>query len=1065
MQHLHIVPYGMPKKLTKLAPSSAGGTFSYYGGPLIANIHVVEVLWGSFVDVPSTTGLPQFLTDVVQSNYFDLLSEYGTVGVQAIGGQAGSNQLIGRGVFDGKFTITPSICPGSASNPPPVCNITDSQIQTELQHQLSHLPAPVKDTQNNYNTIYLLYFPPGVPITIGQAPSCAAGGFCAYHSSMAGTLASELPYGVFPDFGPTSGCSVGCGQNTSANNMTSATSHELGEAVTDSNVGNASADAPPLAWYNNYYGEIGDICNQDQQQITVGTHTYTVQALFSNMQNNCVTAPAQLTLTGPTGVIPAKPFKLTVTVSASSGQSLQYTNIVHFTSSDAQAVLPADYTFDPIADFGPNPGQETHTFSFTLNSLNSQTITAMDTLAAPITATATLNVNHNPDLTLTKTHAGNFTQGQVGARYTLTASNVGDLPTTGTVTVADTLPPDLTATAMSGTGWSCTPATATCTRSDALAVAAAYPPITLTVNVSNTAPTSITNTAAVSGGGEANVSNDTATDPTNVTQLPDLTVSITDSGNFSQGGTGVIYTLSVTDIASVNSKGTITVTDTLPSSLTATAMSGQGWTCVLSNLTCTSTMQLLPYTNSLIYVTANIALNAPSSVTNTATVSGGGEINTANDTASDITRVSGPVPDFTISISPSGTLSEGQTATYVLTVNNIGPAASLGSVIATAASESSRGFDITAASGAGWTCTLTPSAFCQRPDALGPDASYPPITVTAFVHPDAGSPLVANASVQGGGELNTANDTASVSSKLNLLPDLTANSQHSQFTQGQTGATYGLTANNIGGVLTNGTITLIDALPAGMTATGMSGVNWNCTLATLTCTTTSQLNSNSSSNPINLTVNVAANAPATVTNTVTVSGGGETYTADDTTTDLTQIQPAVSFSLTNSTSTVTAGQSASYGFTVASFAPDAVTLTCTGLPALAKCVFNPASVTGQAATTTLTISTTAPTLSAANPVSRKGANAFYAMLLPSFGLLMIRRKPAPGRGRVHVAALAALLGLLFLFGCGGGGGSPQRMLQGGTPAGSYTITITAADTGATFQGTTSVPLNVNWSGL
>jgi hypothetical protein len=1059
MRHLHIVPYGTPKKLTKLPPSSAGGTFSYYGGPVISNIHVVEVLWGSFVDVPSTTGLPQFLTDVVNSNYFDLLSEYGTVGVQAIGGQAGSNQLIGRGVFDGKFTINPSVCPGGATNP--LCNITNEQIQAELQRQLANLPAPVKDAQSNYNTIYLLYFPPGVHISLGTIGSCVQFGFCAYHASLAGQLASELPYGVFPDFGPTSACSQGCGQSTSANNMMSATSHELGEAVTDSNVGNASGDAPPLAWYNNNFGEIGDICNQDQQQITVGTHTYTVQALYSNMQNGCVTASAQMTLTGPTGVIPGKAFTLSFTVSGIPGGQLQYSNTVHFTSSDVQAVLPADYTFDPNADFGPNPGQETHTFSFTLNSLNSQTITATDTLAAPITATATINVNHNPDLTLTKMHTGNFTQGQVGARYVLTASNVGDLPTTGTVTVADALPSDLTATAMSGTGWTCTPATVTCTRSDVLAVSAAYPPIALTVNVSATAPATITNTAAVSGGGEANLSNDAATDPTSVTQLPDLTISISDSGNFSQGGTGVIYTISVTDIASVNSKGTITVTDTLPPSLTATAINGQGWNCVLANLTCTSTMPLLPFTNSLIYVTANVALNAPSSVINTATVSGGGEINTANDTGSDTTSVAGPQPDLTVSISNPGKVAEGQTGvTYTLTASNIGPAATSGTVFI---GDQPNQFTVTGISGPGWTCTMAPDT-CSRNDVLaaGPNSSFPPVTVTASVLPSAPPTFKLRANVSGGGELNTGNDQNSTIITVTPVPDLTVYSTNPIFAQGQTGAFYNLTASNIGGASTVGTITLTDTLPAGLTATAMNGTGWNCTLATLTCTTNTPLFGPGTD--VSLTVNVAINAPASVTNTVTVSGGGETYTADDTVTQTTQIQPAISFTLANSNSTVTAGQSATYTFDIASFAPDAVTLTCTGLPALAKCAFNPASVTGQGATTTLTISTTAPTLSAALPASRKGTNAFYAMLLPLLGLLMVPRKPSLKKGRV-LAVSAALLGLLFLGGCGGGGSSPQHILQGGTPAGGYTITITAADTGAVFQGTTSVPLNVNWNGL
>ena len=78
---------------------------------------------------------------------------------------------------------------------------------------------------------------------------------------------------------------------------------------------------------------------------------------------------------------------------------------------------------------------------------------------------------------LTKSHAGNFSQGQVGATYTLTAHNVGAAATGGFfVTVTDTLPASLSATAMGGPGWVCTPATTSCTRSDTLAAGASYPP-------------------------------------------------------------------------------------------------------------------------------------------------------------------------------------------------------------------------------------------------------------------------------------------------------------------------------------------------------------------------------------------------------------------------------------------------------------------------------------------------------------------------------------------------------------------------------------------------------------
>jgi uncharacterized repeat protein (TIGR01451 family) len=135
-----------------------------------------------------------------------------------------------------------------------------------------------------------------------------------------------------------------------------------------------------------------------------------------------------------------------------------------------------------------------------------------DAFVAKIAATA--------DMTIAKTHTGNFLQGQTGASYTITASNAGDGASFGTVTVTDSLPAGLTATAISGSGWTCTLGTLTCTRSDALGIGSSYPPITLTVNVSSGSAGTVTNTATVAGGGEVNTANDTATDPTTVSPNP-----------------------------------------------------------------------------------------------------------------------------------------------------------------------------------------------------------------------------------------------------------------------------------------------------------------------------------------------------------------------------------------------------------------------------------------------------------------------------------------------------------------------------------------------------------------
>jgi len=227
----------------------------------------------------------------------------------------------------------------------------------------------------------------------------------------------------------------------------------------------------------------------------------------------------------------------------------------------------------------------------------------------------------SPYLAATKAHTGDFTQGETGATYTVTVSNTGGSPTDGTaVTVTDTLPSGLTATAMAGSNWTCTLGTLTCTRSDALSASSSYPSITLTVNVATNAPASVTNTATASGGGATNTA--TANDVTTINPLaPDMTITKTHSGNFSQGQTGATYTITATDSGNLATSSTVTVTDTLPTGLTATAVSGSGWACTLGTLTCTR-KDVLNAASSYpaITLTVNVATNAAASVTNTATV-------------------------------------------------------------------------------------------------------------------------------------------------------------------------------------------------------------------------------------------------------------------------------------------------------------------------------------------------------------------------------------------------------------------------------------------------------------
>ena len=136
-----------------------------------------------------------------------------------------------------------------------------------------------------------------------------------------------------------------------------------------------------------------------------------------------------------------------------------------------------------------------------------------------LTGANMLSVNNNfpegagntPDLSIAKTAASlEFAAGSaVPGVFTLTPSNLGAASTAGVITITDTLPAGMTlAEPATGTGWTCpAPAGATalsCTSSTVIAANATGAAITVKVFVAAGTTGTLTNTAAISGGGEPN---------------------------------------------------------------------------------------------------------------------------------------------------------------------------------------------------------------------------------------------------------------------------------------------------------------------------------------------------------------------------------------------------------------------------------------------------------------------------------------------------------------------------------------------------------------------------------
>lgn len=519
-----------------------------------------------------------------------------------------------------------------------------------------------------------------------------------------------------------------------------------------------------------------------------------------------------------------------------------------------------------------------------------------------------------PDLTISSVHSGNFTQGQTGVIYTITVTNVGVKPTDGsTVTVTDTLPVGLSATAISGIGWNCALGTLTCTRTDVLDSNTPYPSITLTANVAGNAAGSVTNTAIVSGGGEQNTNNDTATDLTTVIQTgADPAITKTHTGHFIMGQTAT-YTITVTNVGLTQTDGTaITVTDTLPAGLTFNAASGTGWACVQGPpVSCTRSDVLASNASyPAITLTVNVAANAPALVVNTATVSGGGDVNPLNNTANDPTGVNPPPADLTIAKSHFGNFNQGQTAPYTITVSNIGAGPTVG--VVTVADTLPSGFAVASMSGTGWFCN-TATATCTRNDILPANSSYPPITLSVNVADNAPASVTNTAMVSGGGEVNTGNDTASDPTTINPAPDVTIALSHTgdPFTVGQSG-TYTITVSNIGTVATVGTVNVTNLLPQGLAATNINGAGWDCAgVIEVICARGDSLAPNNSYPPITVTASVTGGGPS-VTNTVTVNGGGEFNTSNDSASDVINVTAPVLAITKSHAGVFSVGQSGSY---------------------------------------------------------------------------------------------------------------------------------------------------------
>ena len=113
--------------------------------------------------------------------------------------------------------------------------------------------------------------------------SCAQ--FCAYHGFNGTPQSAHFYYGVMPDLGGA--CSFGCGFGARFDNVTSISTHEFCEAVTDPFPTPGSNPGYPQAWNDNQGSEVGDLCADSSDTLRAGNKSYKVQSEYDNATASC----------------------------------------------------------------------------------------------------------------------------------------------------------------------------------------------------------------------------------------------------------------------------------------------------------------------------------------------------------------------------------------------------------------------------------------------------------------------------------------------------------------------------------------------------------------------------------------------------------------------------------------------------------------------------------------------------------------------------------------------------------------------------------------------------------
>ncbi|WP_413975795.1 OmpA family protein [Stenotrophomonas acidaminiphila] len=552
-------------------------------------------------------------------------------------------------------------------------------------------------------------------------------------------------------------------------------------------------------------------------------------------------------------------------------------------------VIGGTWTGEPSVEEG-----STGTFTVTPNVAGSVPTVVSDTCAVtqsgpvggkytyttgPVSADCAFRIEF-PSPVLAVSKSASVASAPVGTSfdYVIQVSNTGALATTAPVQVSDSIPTGLTIVAASLPG-GCTQnqQVVSCT----IASLASADTVTRTIRVTATAAAtgSTSNTATVSGGGDTAcpVASPCRSNTVIVTvgSRPDLAITKSASAATVVVGAAFNYTLVVTNSGTGPTTAAATVTDVIPTGLAIGSLPSG---CALDpagsqTVACTIAAGLSNVApgNTATYVipvTPTAVAAAAGSVSNTASVSGGGDPDCTTGCASNAVTTTITAPALAIAKSASvATAVVGVAFDYTLTVSNTGTADT--TAVATVVDDVPAGLTINTAPGcgiAGQTVTCTVAAGLTT-------ATPADFTINVTPTAAAASSVQNTARVSGGGDPDCTAGCASNAVTTTITAPALAIAK-----SGPASAIVGvpfdyvITVSNTGTADAIADATVVDEVPADLLINTAAG----CAISgqTVTCTVPR------ASLAINATATITINVSPIIhgsnaVNTARVAGGGD----------------------------------------------------------------------------------------------------------------------------------------------------------------------------------------------